>query len=230
MTRLLESYVQGRWQTSDDEGKPLFDASTGDVVAHISSTGLDTAGILDHAHHVGGPALRELTFHDRADLLKTLAKYLHESREQIYPISARAGATRRDSRVDIDGGIGTALVFASKGRKELPNSTVYAEDEAEPLGKTGAFAGQHLLTSRLGALLQINAFNFPVWGMLEKFAPAFLAGLPCIVKPASSTAYVTEQFVRTILDAQVLPEGTLQLICGSTGNLLYRLTGQDAVA
>jgi oxepin-CoA hydrolase/3-oxo-5,6-dehydrosuberyl-CoA semialdehyde dehydrogenase len=229
-TSLLESYAAGRWHHASDEGTPLRDAATGEEVARISSTGLDLGAMVAHARTVGGPALRELTFHERAGLLKQLAKHLMAGKDELYDLSLRTGATRRDSAVDIDGGFGTVFSYASKGTRELPNDTVLLDGALEPLGKGGTFVGQHLYTSRPGVAVQINAFNFPVWGMLEKLAPAFLAGLPTIVKPASQTAYLTELVVRRIVESGILPEGTLQLLCGSAAGLLDELTVQDSVA
>ncbi|MDP2774611.1 MAG: phenylacetic acid degradation bifunctional protein PaaZ [Nocardioides sp.] len=227
---LLESYAAGRWHHASDEGAPLRDAATGEEVARISSAGLDLGAMVVHARTVGGPALRELTFHERAGLLKQLAKHLMAGKDELYDLSLRTGATRRDSMVDIDGGFGTVFSYASKGTRELPNDTVVLDGGLEPLGKGGTFVGQHLYTSRPGVAVQINAFNFPVWGMLEKLAPAFLAGLPTIVKPASQTAYLTELVVRRIVESGILPEGTLQLLCGSATGLLDELTVQDSVA
>ena len=230
MSALLESYAAGSWYRASDEGTPLLDAATGEEVARISSTGLDLAAMTDHARTVGGPALRALTFHERAALLKAMAKALGEHKEEFYALSARTGATRRDSMVDIDGGIGTVFSYASKGTRELPNDTVVLDGKPERLGREGTFVGQHLYTSRPGVAVQINAFNFPVWGMLEKLAPAFLAGLPSIVKPASQTAYLTERVVRRIIESGILPEGSLQLLCGSPAGLLEELGAQDSVA
>ncbi len=227
---LLESYAAGRWFRAGDEGTPLLDASTGEEVARISSKGLDLGEMTSYARRVGGPAVRELSFHQRAALLKELGLHLMEDKDELYALSYRTGATKRDSMVDIDGGIGTMLSYASKGRRELPNDTVVLDGDLERLGRGGTFVGQHLYTSRPGVAVQINAFNFPVWGMLEKLAPAFLAGLPSIVKPASQTAYLTELVVRRIIESGILPEGSLQLLAGSAGTLLDELTVQDSVA
>ena len=227
---MLESYAAGRWQRGQGDGAPLLDASTGEEVARISSAGVNIAEMTAHARQVGGPALRELTFHERAGLLKQLAKHLSSDKDELYALSLRTGATQRDSMIDIDGGFGTVFRYASKGTRELPNDTIVLDGGLERLGKTGVFAGQHVYTSRPGVAVQINAFNFPVWGMLEKLAPAFLAGLPSIVKPASQTAYLTELVVRRIIESGILPEGTLQLLCGSAGGLLDELDEQDSVA
>lgn len=230
MSTQLESYVAGRWLSGTDDGEPVLDAVTGQEVTRVSSHGLDFAALVAHAREVGGPAVQELTFHERATLLKKLALHLNGAKDDFYALSLRTGATRRDSLVDIDGGIGTMFSYASKGKRELPDDTVVLDGTLEPLGKGGTFLGQHLYTSRPGVAVQINAFNFPVWGMLEKLAPAFLAGLPSIVKPGSQTAYLTEAVVRRIIDSGILPEGSLQLVCGSAGTLLGQLGEQDAVA
>ncbi|SEC74008.1 oxepin-CoA hydrolase / 3-oxo-5,6-dehydrosuberyl-CoA semialdehyde dehydrogenase [Nocardioides exalbidus] len=230
MSRLLESYAAGRWYAASAEGHPLLDAGTGEEVARISSAGLDLGAMAHHARTVGGPAIRELTFHERALLLKELATHLTGLKEEFYELSLATGATRRDSAIDIDGGFGTVFSYSSKGRRELPNDTVVCDGDLEQLGRTGVFLGQHVYTSRPGVAVQVNAFNFPVWGMLEKLAPAFIAGLPSIVKPASQTAYLTELVVRRIVESGILPEGSLQLLSGSAGDLLDHLTVQDSVA
>jgi oxepin-CoA hydrolase / 3-oxo-5,6-dehydrosuberyl-CoA semialdehyde dehydrogenase len=227
---VLRSYVNGSWFTSTDEGAPLYDAVTGDEVARISSAGIDMAAALEYGRQVGGPAIRQLTFHERASALKSLAGALRSHRDELYQLSVRTGATRRDGVFDVDGGLGVLFSYSSKGRRELPNDTIYVEGPVEPLGKGGQFVGQHVYTSRTGVAVQINAFNFPVWGPLEKFAPAFLAGMPSLVKPASPTAYVTERLVALILDTGLMPEGALQLVCGSAGDLLDHLTEQDTVS
>ncbi|HZB33486.1 MAG TPA: phenylacetic acid degradation bifunctional protein PaaZ [Streptosporangiaceae bacterium] len=227
---LLRSYVNGDWHTANDEGVPLRDSVTGEVIAHISSTGIDMAAALDYGRRVGGPALRELTFHQRAALLKALASHLREHRDELYALSARAGATLFDAKFDVDGGIGVLFAYSSKGRRELPNDTVYVDGAVEPLGKGGTFVGQHIATPLHGVAVQINAFNFPVWGPLEKFAPAFLAGVPSLIKPASQTAYLTEKLVELIVGSGLLPAGAVQLVCGGVGDLLDHLTGQDLVS
>jgi oxepin-CoA hydrolase/3-oxo-5,6-dehydrosuberyl-CoA semialdehyde dehydrogenase len=227
---VLESYVAGRWQRGDTDGEPVLDAATGAEVARVSSRGIDVRSMVDHARTVGGPAIRALTFHERAALLKQLGKHLAADKDALYDLSAHTGATRRDSAIDIDGGFGTLFSYAGKATRELPNDTMVIDGLPEQLGKAGTFLGQHVYTSRPGVLVQINAFNFPVWGMLEKLAPAFLAGLPCIVKPASQTAYLTEAVVRRIVASGLLPDGSLQLLCGSAGELLDHLGEQDAVA
>ncbi|OZD61756.1 phenylacetic acid degradation bifunctional protein PaaZ [Rhodococcus sp. 06-1460-1B] len=230
MSRLLESYAQGTWYSATDEGTPLLSAVDGSEIARVSSSGLDVAGMVDYARTVGGPALAALTFHERAALLKQLGLTLLAGKEEFYQLSRHTGATTRDSGVDIDGGFGTVLSYASKARRELPNETVYLDGAIEQLGKKGTFLGQHIYTSRRGVAVQINAYNFPVWGFLEKLAPAFIAGVPSIVKPASQTAYLTELVFRRIIESGLLPEGSVQLLCGSARGVLDHLGGQDSVA
>src|ERR1700677_5177505 len=225
----LESYVCGHWHAADGQGVALRDASTGELIAEASSGGIDFEDVLIYARSVGGPALRVLTFHERAALLKALAKRLLDFKPEFYELSYRTGATKDDSWIDIDGGIGTVFAFASKGARELPNSRVYLDGGVEPLSKSGSFIGQHIYVPREGAAVHINAFNFPVWGMLEKLAPALLAGVPAIVKPATATAFLTELAVRRIIESGLLPEGALQLVCGSLGDLFDHLTCQDIV-
>jgi oxepin-CoA hydrolase / 3-oxo-5,6-dehydrosuberyl-CoA semialdehyde dehydrogenase len=227
---LLRSYVSGNWATGAGEGRPVLDAVTGDEVARVSADGLDMAGALGFGRTVGGPALRELTFHQRAGLLKSLGSLLREHRDELYALSARTGATLGDSKFDVDGGIGVLLGYASKARRELPNDTVFLDGAVEPLGRSGQFAGQHIMTSLRGVAVQVNAFNFPVWGPLEKFAPAFLAGVPSLIKPASQTAYLTARLVELMVASGLLPEGSLQLVCGSVGDLFDHLTEQDLVS
>src|ERR1700689_1486025 len=226
----LRSYVSGVWTEPADEGRPVFDAVTGEEVARVSSAGIDVAAALGYGRATGAPALRELTFHQRAGLLKSLGLLLREHRPELYALSARTGATLGDSRFDIDGGIGVLLSYASRAKRELPNDTVYAEGVPEALGRGGQFLGQHILTSLRGVAVQINAFNFPVWGPLEKFAPAFLAGVPSLIKPASQTAYLTARMAELMVESGLLPAGSLQLICGSAGDLLDHLTEQDLVS
>jgi oxepin-CoA hydrolase/3-oxo-5,6-dehydrosuberyl-CoA semialdehyde dehydrogenase len=226
----LQSYVCGRWHDGSGQGVAMRDATSGAVIAMATSAGIDFAKVLTHAREVGGPALRALTFHQRATLLRTLAKKLTELKEEFYNLSFCTGATQSDALIDIDGGIGTVFAFAGKGARELPNSHVYVDGDVEPLSKGGTFVGQHLYVSREGAAVQINAFNFPVWGMLEKLAPTLLAGMPAIVKPATATAYLTELVVRRMIESKILPEGALQLVCGGLGDLFDHLNCQDVVS
>lgn len=227
---LLRSHLSGTWQTGSGEGRPLYDAVTGEEVARICSDGLDLAGALEYGRRTGGPALRELTFHQRAALLKALGQHLREHRERLYAVSARTGATLGDAKFDVDGGIGVLLAYASKAKRELPNDTVHVEGAVEPLGRGGTFLGQHVLTPRRGIAVQVNAFNFPVWGPLEKLAPAFLAGVPTLIKPASPTAFLTAELAELIIGSGLLPEGSVQFVAGSLGDAFDHLTGQDLVS
>ena len=228
MTPTLQSFIGGRWQ-GQLPGALLRSAINGRVVAATHTEGLDFGEAVDHARRVGLPALLALDFQERAARLKALAKYLALHKEELYAISAHTGATRADSWVDIEGGAGTLAAYASMGSNELPSGNLVHEGPAMPLGKKGGFAGSHILVPRGGLAVHINAFNFPVWGLLEKFAPAFLAGMPCIGKPATATSYLTEAAVRLMHRSGLLPEGSLQLVIGSTGDLLERLDGRDLV-
>ena len=226
----LQSFARNEWVTGSGEGQQLASAVDGRRIATLSSIGLDFAAMLDFARRVGGPNLRRFTFHERANMLKALAKFLTEHKQEFYALSTDTGATKNDSWFDIDGGISTLFVFSSKGRREMPNDRIYLDGPPEMLSKKGTFVGQHVFVPRLGAAVHINAFNFPCWGMLEKLAPTILAGVPAIVKPASSTAYLTQAIVRRIIESGILPEGSVQLICGSVGDLFDRLTSQDTMA
>lgn len=226
----LHNFALDEWLPGNDEGRTLSSAVDGRAIASISSRGIDFAAMLRHARKVGGPGLRKFTFHERALMLKDLAKYLGEHKEEFYSLSTETGATRGDSWIDIDGGISTLFVFSSKGRREMPNDHVYLDGPPEVLSRNGTFVGQHIFTPRLGAAVHINAFNFPCWGMLEKLAPAILAGVPCIVKPASSTAYLTELIMRRMIESGILPQGSVQLICGGVGDLFDHLDCQDMIA
>lgn len=230
MTMTVRSYVAGRWESPSGPTSPLLHAATADEVAVIGTDPIDLVPVLDHARSVGGPALRAMPFHERALALKAVALHLNGRRDHLYGLSAWTGATRRDSLVDVDGGIGVLFSYAGKGRRELPNAHVLVDGPAERLGRGGQFVGQHLYTSRRGVALQVNAFNFPVWGMLEKLAPAFLAGVPTVVKPASQTAYLTAAVVEEIVASGLLPEGSVQLVVGGTRGLLDLLSEQDTVA
>ncbi|WP_299842333.1 phenylacetic acid degradation bifunctional protein PaaZ [uncultured Paracoccus sp.] len=227
--RRLESYVGGRWTAGAKDGVPLLDAATGQTVALIDSTGIDFGAALAYGREVAGPKLRAMTFHERAAMLKALGLALMAMKEEFYTESLHTGATRADAWVDIEGGIGTMLTFASKGRRELPNARVMVDGDVELLSRDNTFSAQHILTPLQGVAVHINAFNFPIWGMLEKIAPTLLAGMPCLVKPASQTAYLTELMVRRIVETGILPDGALQLVSGSVGDLLDHVTAQDAV-
>jgi len=226
----LMSYAEGAFHTADGGFADVESAVTGDVIARASSAGLDFRAMAAYARTVGGPALRRLTFHERAIMLKALAQHLNEHKEALYQLSFQTGATKADSMVDIDGGIATLFVMASKGRREMPNSDMFPDGGAEVLARDGQFIGQHVYTSRQGVAIHINAFNFPVWGMLEKLAPALLAGMPAIVKPGTATSYLTEATFRLMVESGILPAGSVQLIVGSTGDLLDHVTCQDVVS
>ncbi|WP_019587486.1 phenylacetic acid degradation bifunctional protein PaaZ [Deinococcus apachensis] len=223
------SYVYGIWHASPD-GQTLYDPVYGRPVAVISSDGVDFAEALRYGREVGGPAIRKWTFHARARALRALATYLTERKEDYYALNLLTGATRRDGWVDIEGGIGTLFSYASLARRELPDERFLPDGKVERLGKGGTFVARHLLVPREGVAVQINAYNFPVWGMLEKLAPAFIAGMPTLVKPAPQTAYLTERVVRDIIASGLLPEGALQLVTGDPGDLLDHLEEQDMVA
>ena len=224
----LQSFIGGRW-IGADAGQALKSAIDGHIVTHTHADRLDFAEAVTYARQSGVPALMAMDFQARAQCLKALAKYLMERKEQLYAISHHSGATRVDSWIDIEGGAGTLFAYASLGSRELPSGNLVHEGPAIPLSKKGGFAGTHILVPRGGLAVHINAFNFPIWGMLEKFAPTFLAGMPCIIKPATATSYVTEAAVRILHESGLLPAGSLQLIIGSTGDLLDRLDGQDVV-
>jgi oxepin-CoA hydrolase/3-oxo-5,6-dehydrosuberyl-CoA semialdehyde dehydrogenase len=226
----LRNYVAGGWQSGTGRGTALLDASTGEVVAEASTEGIDFGAMLAYARDVGGPALRAMTFHERAAMLRALGKRLFDFKDELYALSYRTGATKGDSWIDIDGGIGTMLVFASKGARELPNSRVFLDGALEPLSKGGSFVGQHICVPLEGVAVHINAFNFPVWGMLEKLAPAWLAGVPAVVKPATATSFLTELVARRIVETGLLPAGALQLVCGGIGDLFDHLGCQDVVS
>jgi oxepin-CoA hydrolase/3-oxo-5,6-dehydrosuberyl-CoA semialdehyde dehydrogenase len=226
----LESFAAGEWVRGTGKGADLFHAVTGEKIGEASSEGLDFKAIVDYGRRVGGPALRKMTFHERARMLKALAGYLTGRKEEFYAISAATGATKGDNWIDIDGGFGTLFVYASKGRREFPDGTFYVDGPMEAISKAGTFVARHLCVPIEGVAVHINAFNFPVWGMLEKLAPTLLAGVPAIVKPATVTSYLTEAVFRAMLESGILPEGAIQLVCGSAGDLIDHLDCQCAVA
>jgi oxepin-CoA hydrolase/3-oxo-5,6-dehydrosuberyl-CoA semialdehyde dehydrogenase len=225
----LASYSRGDWVEGKGKAVPLLHAVTGEPVAAVSSEGLDFRGMLEFGRRIGGPALRRMTFHARARMLKAMAQFLMERKDRFYEVSSATGATRNDSWVDIEGGIGTFFAYASRGRREFPDETFYLDGEVEPLSKGGTFVGRHICVPLEGVAVHINAFNFPIWGMLEKLAPTFLGGMPAIVKPASATSYLTEAMVREMIASDILPAGALQLIVGGVGDLLDHVTAQDVV-
>ncbi len=224
----LGNYITGNWITGDGEGQLLYNAVTAGVIGAASTKGLDFKSIADYARTVGNPALRKMTFHARGNMLKTLALHLRNHLDKFYTISYQTGATRADSWVDIEGGIGNLFANASLRRK-FPDEVFCIDGESHNLSKNNTFMGTHILTPKEGVAIHINAFNFPVWGMLEKIAVNLLAGMPCIVKPATVTSYLTEAVVKEIIASKILPEGALQLICGSAGDLLDHVTSQDVV-
>ena len=228
--RALFNYAAGEWVRGTGAGTPLHHAVTGAMIAEAGSGGLDFGAMVQHARTVGGPALRAMTFHQRARMLKALAQFLMARVEGYYAISAATGATRRDGWVDIEGGIGTLFAYASRGRREFPDEPFHVEGPTEVLSKGGTFVGRHICVPLEGVAVHINAFNFPVWGMLEKLAPTLLAGVPAIVKPATVTSFLTEAVFAGIIESGILPAGSVQLICGSAGDLLDHLDEQCAVA
>ena len=226
----LLNYSLDQWTLGTGQRATIASAIDGTLVATTGSGGVDFAAMLDHARTVGGPALRALTFHQRARIIKGLGLAILARKEELYALNIATGATRKDGWIDIEGGAGTLLSFSSKGRRELPDAHVLLDGDLEPLSKGGSFVGQHIYTSLQGAAVHINAFNFPVWGMFEKLAPTLLAGMPAIVKPASSTAYLCEAAFRIMIDTGLLPDGAVQLIVGGVGDLFDHLGGQDVVS
>ncbi len=225
----LKNYVLGKWVEGEGSGTPLFNAVTGEQIAEATTQGIDFKAALEYGRSVGSTNLRKMTFHQRARMLKALALYLNEKKDIFYQLSYATGATKSDSWVDIEGGIGNLFVYASKGRRELPDEPFYVDGKPEMISKQGTFIGQHICVPLEGIAVHINAFNFPCWGMLEKLAVNFLAGVPAIVKPATVTSFLTELMVREIIASKILPEGALQLLCGSVGDLLQHVTCQDVV-
>lgn len=224
----LGNYVTGNWIEGDGDGKALYNSITGEQIATATTKGLDFEGILKYGREVGGPALRKMTFFERGMMLKALALHLVSIKDKYYPISFQSGATKVDSWIDIEGGIGNLFANASL-RRQFGNQPFYAEGAHAPLSKEGSFIGHHIMVPKEGVALHINAFNFPIWGMLEKIAVNLLAGVPAVVKPATVTSYLTEAMVKDIIDSKILPEGALQLLCGSAGDILDHVTAQDVV-
>lgn len=228
--RTVQNFTEDRWVTGTGTLAPVTSAVDGSVVAETGSGGLGFGSMADFARSKGGAALRAMTFHERATLLKGLAQAIIARKEELYELSFATGATRADSWIDIEGGAGTLFAYASKGKRELPNDRLLIDGAMEGLSKGGSFVGQHVYTSLWGVAVHINAYNFPVWGMLEKLGPCLLAGVPAIVKPASSTGYVAEAAFRIMVESGLLPSGALQLVSGSAGDLLDHLTCQDVVS
>lgn len=226
----ISSYVGGQWVSPDNTAKPVLSAVTAEPVARIGSATLDTESLLNYGLLQGGPALRELTFHERATKLKALATMLNDHKGALTELSFHTGSTRADAKIDIDGGIGTMFVFASKGKREMPDAKVLCDGDVEQLSRNGTFVGQHIYTPKPGVSVQINAYNFPVWGMLEKLAPSLLAGVPAIVKPASVSSYVAHACFKLMIESEIFPAGSMQFIAGSTADLLDKLRCQDLVS
>ncbi len=223
-----QNYVMGRWLPHDGSGEPQYDAISGELIATCSSEGLDFAAMMDYGRKTGGPALRKMTFHERGLMLKKLALHLHSIRKKYYPVSYRTGATKADSWIDIDGGIGTLFAYASL-RRQFQDEPFYVDGEAAKLSKEGTFIGHHIMVPKHGVAIHINAFNFPIWGMLEKMSVNLLAGVPCIIKPSELTSFLTEAMVQDIIESGILPEGALQLVCGKGIGILDPVTSQDVV-
>ncbi|MDA9267607.1 phenylacetic acid degradation bifunctional protein PaaZ [Salibacteraceae bacterium] len=224
----IQNYVTGSWITGDGEELMAENAITGEAFASLSSAGLDYESILNYARNTGGPALRKMTFQERGRMLKALALHLMERKEKFYVLSAATGATRVDSWIDIEGGIGNLFAYASL-RKQFPDLPYAFEGETVPLSKGGSFIGHHILVPKRGVAVHINAFNFPIWGMLEKIAVNLLAGVPAVVKPSEFTSYLTELMVKEIIDSKILPEGSLQLVTGLGRGIIDYVTNQDVV-
>jgi len=225
----LSSFLSGSWQFGRGRARTIHHAISGEALWEVTSEGLDLAEARRYAMARGGEALGKMTFVERAAMLKAVAKHLLEQKETFYALSAQTGATRADSWVDIEGGNGTLFTYAGLGARELPDDVLWPEDELIPLSKNGGFAARHVLTAKSGVAVHINAFNFPCWGMLEKLAPTWLAGMPAIVKPATASAQVTQAMVKAIVDSGLVPDGAISLLCGGAGDLLDQLDFQDVV-
>lgn len=224
----LENYIMGQWVAGDGDGTPLINAVNGETVAVATAEGLDYAALLQYGREKGNPALRKMTFHERGRMLKALAFYLLERKNKFYTLSYATGATKTDSWIDIEGGIGNLFAYSSL-RRQFPNETYYVDGDHVPLSKGGSFAGHHIMTPREGVAVHINAYNFPVWGMLEKIAVNLLAGMPAVVKPAPVGSYLTQAVVKDIIASEILPEGALQLLCGDAHDLINHVESQDVV-
>ena len=227
----VESYLAGRWVFGTGDDSELWrDPATAEVVSETNVSGLDFSAAFEHARTVGHEAHSDLTFHDRAGQLRACAKLLDAQKDGLYELSSKTGATGSDSWIDIDGGLGTLFAYASRGNNALPNAKIAVDGDVETISRDGSFVAQHIYTRRQGVALHINAYNFPVWGMLEKFAPAHLAGMPVIVKAAEQTAFLAERVVRMLIDSQELPQGALQLVSGPAHSILDHVRSQDVIA
>lgn len=226
--RKIENYILGKWVAGEGDGQVLYNAVTGEPIGIATTKGIDFKQVLEYGRNVGGPALRKMTFYERGQMLKKLALHLLLKKDLFYEVSYMTGATKADSWIDIEGGIGNLFSYASL-RRQFPDLPYHIDGEMVKLSKSGKFIGHHIAVPKRGIALHINAFNFPVWGMLEKIAVNLLAGVPAVVKPATITSYLTEAVVKEIVASQILPEGSLQLLCGSINGLFDHLTFQDVV-
>lgn len=224
----LKNFISGNWIEGEGEQEILYDAVTGKEFAITSTKGIDFETMLHYARTIGGAVLRKLTFHERGRMLKALALYLSERKEKYYTLSYYTGATKNDSWIDIDGGIGNLFSYASL-RRQFPDESFYVDGEVAKLSKNNTFIGHHIMVPKHGAAIHINAYNFPVWGMLEKIAVNLFAGVPAIVKPASPGSFLTEAVFKDIIESKILPQGALQLVCGDAGNMLDFVISQDVV-
>lgn len=224
----LKNYAEGRWQAHHGDGVAQHHAITGELIGTASSEGLDYEAMAHYARTVGGKALRKMTFYERGYMLKKLALYLTEIKKKYYAISYQSGATKSDSWVDIDGGIGTLFTYASL-RRQMGNQRFYVDGDTAKISTNGTFVGQHIMSPKQGVVVHINAFNFPIWGMLEKLSANLLAGVPAIVKPSEMTSYLTQAMVEDIIASGIVPEGAIQLDCGRGHGILDKLTAQDLI-
>ncbi|RME62161.1 MAG: phenylacetic acid degradation bifunctional protein PaaZ [Candidatus Dadabacteria bacterium] len=229
--RIIKSYVCGAWHVpkEDSESVEIESPVTGEVVGRVSTCGINFEEVLAYGRNVGGAALRSMTIYERALMLKELSNYLKDKKDKLYQLSYLAGATQGDAWLDIDAGIAVFEIFADKAINELPNDIFFLDGDAEKLSKDGSFVGQHIMLPRQGVAVHINAFNFPCWGMMEKLAPTWIAGMPAVVKPARQTCYIAEELVSLMLKSKILPPGALQLISGEAGDLFNYLDNQDVV-
>jgi oxepin-CoA hydrolase/3-oxo-5,6-dehydrosuberyl-CoA semialdehyde dehydrogenase len=223
-----QSYALGKWFDGEGTETNLYNAITGEKIGETSSLGLDYAAMLEYGRKTGGQVLRKMTFQERGRMLKALALHLMSKKEKYYQVSAWTGATKVDSWIDIEGGIGNVFANASL-RKQFPDLSYYVDGSAAPLSKNGTFIGHHIMVPKQGVAVHINAFNFPIWGMLEKIAVNLMAGVPAIVKPSEYTCYLTEVMVRDIIDSKILPEGSLQLVCGLGRGIIDHVSSEDTV-
>lgn len=223
-----QSYIQGKWFDGQGVETNLYNAITGEQFGETSSKGIDYEAVLHYGRTTGGEKLRKMTFQERGRMLKALAFHLLEKKDKYYQVSALTGATKVDSWIDIEGGIGNLFANASL-RRQFPDLPYNVDGVAAPLSKGGSFIGHHIMVPKRGVAVHINAFNFPIWGMLEKIAVNLMAGVPAVVKPSEYTCYLTEVMVRDIIDSKILPEGSLQLVCGLGHGIIDHVTSEDVV-